>query len=59
MDNGVTTMQVDLQQPMIIDSIVKDGQLYNFTREGNVYWVKLRNDTDRDKIKPGKEALTI
>ena len=59
MDNGVTAMQVDLQQPMLIDSIVKDGQLYNFTREGNVYWVQLRNETDRDKIKPGKEALTI
>ena len=58
MDNGVTTMQVDLQQPMIIDSIVKDGQLYNFTREGNVYWVQLRSETDRDKIKPGKQVLT-
>ncbi|CAN5754930.1 M1 family metallopeptidase [soil metagenome] len=57
MDNGVTTMQVDLQQPMIIDSVVKDGQQFQFTRDGNVYWVQLRKETG--KIAPAKTALTV
>ena len=41
MDSGVSVMQLDLQEPMLIDSIIKEQQRCNFTREGNVYWVKL------------------
>ena len=45
MDSGVVTMQLDLQEPMILDSIVKDDQHCSFTREGNVYWIRLREHT--------------
>jgi len=59
MDSGVTRMQLDLQEPMIIDSIVKNGKVYDFTREGNVYWVQLRDENDRFRLKVGKAALTV
>jgi len=59
MDSGVITMQVDLQQPMVIDSIVKEGKHYDFSREGNVYWVKLRDPDARYKIKIGETDLSI
>lgn len=37
-------MQVDLQKPMIIDSVVdENNREIIFTREGNVYWLDLAN----------------
>jgi aminopeptidase N len=59
MDNGVRLMQIDLQEPMIIDSIIQKQQPVNFTREGNVYWVQLRDTNAMYKIKPGKAILSI
>ncbi len=56
-DSGVSTMQLDLQEPMIIDSIIRDGNKYNFTREGNVYWVKSKENSSKHTI--GKTTLTI
>lgn len=38
-DSGITTMQLDLQEPMQIDSIFEDQGKLSFNREGNVYWV--------------------
>lgn len=38
-DSGVAKMQIDLQEPMIIDSIVSEKKQLKFTRDGNVYWV--------------------
>lgn len=32
-------MQLDLQQPLIIDSIICKGRKLPFTRDGNVWWV--------------------
>jgi len=58
-DSGVRRMQIDLQQPMIVDSIIKDGRSFNFTREGNVCWVQLRDEDARYKLKIGKAALTV
>ena len=55
MDSGVFTMQLDLQEPMLIDSIIKEKQRCNFTREGNVYWVQLIPNQD----KPVRTALTV
>lgn len=40
-------MQIDLQQPLIIDSVIYSGktkQSLNFTREGNVAMVNMPND---------------
>lgn len=33
------SMQIDLQQPMILDSAVALGKQLSFVREGNVYWL--------------------
>jgi aminopeptidase N len=60
-DQGAKLMQIDLQQPMILDS-VKDGNInFTFTRENNVYWLMYR-DTSSNlmyKIKPGIRSLTF
>jgi aminopeptidase N len=36
---GNDSLQIDLQEPMVIDSIVHEGHRCNFVREGNVWWV--------------------
>ncbi len=59
MDSGVFTMQLDLQEPMLIDSIVKNDQHYKFTREGNVYWVQLRDPFSSYGTPIGKTDLTV
>ena len=38
-DSGINKIQLDLQEPMIIDSIISKNQSLSFSREGNVYWV--------------------
>ena len=37
-------IQIDLQEPLEIDSIVQNGQKLEFTREGNVFHVKTSNE---------------
>jgi aminopeptidase N len=40
LDNVKDSMQIDLQEPMILDSaFLQEGFKINFTREGNVYWL--------------------
>lgn len=34
--NGHKTMQIDLQQPLVIDSIMHEGEKVRFTREDNI-----------------------
>ena len=58
-DSGVNLMQIDLQEPMQIDSIIKDNTSIKFTREENVFWLQLRDTAARYKIKPGIASLTI
>jgi aminopeptidase N len=58
-DEGAKMMQIDLQEPMIIDSIVGDNKNLAFTREGNVYWVTYRDPAAMYKIKPGPASITI
>jgi len=60
-DSGVFVIQVDLQEPMLIDSIVGNGQQYKFTREGNVYWVEVRDPKTAPliRIRTGKTAMTV
>ncbi len=38
-DSGVSMMQLDLQEPMQIDSIFGDTGKLSYNREGNVYWI--------------------
>lgn len=58
-DKGVSLMQIDLQEPMQIDSIMKGNIHYGYTREGNVYWVRLRNGEQPVGFNPEKSELTI
>ncbi|MEO7264505.1 MAG: M1 family metallopeptidase [Ferruginibacter sp.] len=58
-DNGANLMQVDLQEPMILDSVVNNNGRYNFTRDGNVYWVMLRDTNRMYKIKPQENFVTL
>lgn len=58
-DEGAKMMQIDLQEPMMIDSIVADNRYLPFTREGNVYWVTYRDPAAMYKIKPAAASITI
>ena len=40
--DAYNTMQIDLQNPMKITRIIQDGKALEFTREGNVFFVKLK-----------------
>ena len=58
-DNGAQLMQIDLQEPMILDSVMDKGILYKFRREKNVYWLEYRDSSVMDKIKAGVHSLTF
>ena len=58
-DNGAKLMQIDLQQPMELDSAINGTTHLKFTREGNVYWVMLRDSAAMYKITPAKNAITF
>ena len=38
-DNGAKMMQIDLQQPMILDSVKAGETSFKFRRDNNVYWL--------------------
>lgn len=40
-DSGLQTMQIDLQVPLEIDSILQDGHSLQFQRDGNAFHVKV------------------
>jgi aminopeptidase N len=58
-DEGAKLMQVDMQEPMIIDSIISSGRSLKLTREINVYWAELRDTGAMYKIKPGPAEITV
>ncbi len=57
--NGGHTMQIDLQEPMIIDSIFQEENSISFKKEGNVYWVFVRDSMAKQKVLLGKKNLLI
>ena len=57
-DSGVTVMQLDMQAPMIVDSVVYKGRSLPLERDGNVYWVTVRDPRAKYKIKPGPADIT-
>ena len=59
LDKGVSLMQIDLQQPMEIDSIVKSGKRLNFNRDGNVYWVNIRPEASAVDFTPEHATMNI
>jgi aminopeptidase N len=58
-DQGAKLMQIDLQMPMILDSVKDNTTSYKFTREGNVYWLEYRDTSAMYKIKPSNRLLTF
>ncbi len=58
-DEGVKLMQMDLQEPMQIDSVRSTNGLIKFYREKNVYWLLVRDTAAMYKIKPGLAIVTI
>jgi aminopeptidase N len=58
-DNGAQLMQIDLQEPMILDSVIDKGIPYKFRREGNVYWLEYRDSSAIYKIIAGIRSLTF
>jgi aminopeptidase N len=45
-DSGLKTLQIDLQEPLEIDSITEQGQQLNFIREGNAFHVSVDHYTE-------------
>ncbi len=58
-DKGTKMMQIDLQKPMMIDSIKNYDKNIYFNREGNVYWVMLRDSAAMFKLRPAINEITI
>jgi aminopeptidase N len=42
--NQAGVMQIDLQEPLGLESATQNGQSLKFKREGNVYWIKMAED---------------
>lgn len=56
----VFTMQIDLQQPLVVDSINdENNRNYSFARDNNICFVYLRDSTSKDTFKPGIRKITI
>jgi aminopeptidase N len=45
-----TRMQIDLQQPMKISRVYSGEKIYNFTREGNVYYINFPQAFEKGSI---------
>ncbi|MBL7900808.1 MAG: M1 family metallopeptidase [Bacteroidia bacterium] len=44
-------MQIDLMEPMRLDSVVQDGKTCTFSKDGNAYFVQLSNAQHKEAIK--------
>ncbi|WP_153799648.1 M1 family metallopeptidase [Foetidibacter luteolus] len=58
-DSGVYVMQIDLQQPLIIDSIYGEDGTLAYKQQGNVCHVYVRDTLAKYKIKPGPRTMRI
>lgn len=57
-DSGGYTMQIDLQEPMQMDSIIWNNKPVNYKRDGNAFFVYLRDSARKYKIAPGASEIT-
>ncbi|NSL86459.1 M1 family metallopeptidase [Chitinophaga sp. Mgbs1] len=46
-----SVLQIDLQEPMVIDSVIQDRKALAFTREGNAWMIKVTSPQLRQKSK--------
>ncbi|HVG42968.1 MAG TPA: M1 family metallopeptidase [Chitinophagaceae bacterium] len=58
-DSGGYTMQIDLQQPMELDSVFFEKENVAFKREGNVFFIFLRDSAKKFRIKTGPKKLNL
>ena len=58
-DSGNVHLQIDLQEPMIIDSIIQEQSSLTFLRDNNVYWVDTKNNEPANNKIPSVKKLTI
>ncbi|ANE49811.1 M1 family metallopeptidase [Flavisolibacter tropicus] len=56
---GSHTLQLDLQDPMQVDSVYFGGQPVSFKRDKNVYWIYVRDSLAKYKITPGERKLEV
>ncbi|HEX8332037.1 MAG TPA: M1 family peptidase, partial [Segetibacter sp.] len=57
---AVKRMQIDLQQPLVVDSVVSEtGERYSVENEGNIWFARIRPDDMMVKLKPGIRKLTV
>ncbi len=47
-DSGNNVLQIDLQEPMVIDSIIQNQSALTYTRDKNVYWVNTSGSGKND-----------
>lgn len=50
-----TLLQIDLQTPMVIDSVIQDKKSLPVTRDGNAWFIRLSSPQTKDK----KKQLTV
>jgi aminopeptidase N len=58
-DSGLQKMQIDLQLPLEIDSMVQDGKSLAFQREENVFHVDLSTDSKQKTCLTCPRKLTV
>ena len=59
-DNGATKMQIDLQEPMLLDSAKDEtGKSFSFAREKNVYWLAYRDMFSKMKKMSGVKTIFL
>ena len=61
MDSGLYEMQIDLQKPLEIDSIIQDYKSLSYVREGNVFHVQVSKRDPRMFVEQilSKRTLTV
>ena len=58
-DSGFYYLQIDLQEPMQLDSAFFENKKTAFARSGNVYFLFPRDTSARYKIRPGERKLRL
>ncbi len=60
LDPGLNTIQIDLQVPLEIDSVIQENKNLTYRREGNVYHVLIRQNEPREKYtSPKTEKMSV
>lgn len=45
-----TRLQIDLQEPLIIDKVIQDGESLSFTKDGNAWFVDMKAPQPKGKV---------